>query len=94
MRPHPVTTTDTGAFDTSGGTVHMVLGGGGNSSTSNQDFFSDGRAKVITGVGAAGSNGTTPGAGVWSFTEAKSPVSLSFVGKSLFAAPPAVRSRV
>jgi hypothetical protein len=29
MRPHPVTTTDTGTFDTSQGTVHMVLGCGG-----------------------------------------------------------------
>jgi hypothetical protein len=28
-RPHPVTTTDTGVFDTSQGTVHLVLGGGG-----------------------------------------------------------------
>jgi hypothetical protein len=30
-RPHPVTTTDTGVFDTSQGTVHLVLGGGGTS---------------------------------------------------------------
>jgi len=30
-RPHPVTTTDTGVFDTSKGTVHLVLGGGGTS---------------------------------------------------------------
>jgi hypothetical protein len=29
MRPHPVTTADTGVFDTSQGTVHLVLGGGG-----------------------------------------------------------------
>ena len=28
-RPHPVTTTDTGTFDTSQGTVHLILGGGG-----------------------------------------------------------------
>jgi hypothetical protein len=28
-RPHPVTTTDTGRFDTSRGTVHLVLGTGG-----------------------------------------------------------------
>ncbi|HEX4258176.1 MAG TPA: metallophosphoesterase family protein, partial [Streptosporangiaceae bacterium] len=28
-RPHPVTTTDTGTFDTSRGTVHLILGGGG-----------------------------------------------------------------
>ena len=29
MRPHPVTTEDTGVFDTSQGTVHLVLGCGG-----------------------------------------------------------------
>jgi hypothetical protein len=29
MRPHPVTTKDTGVFDTSCGTVHLVLGCGG-----------------------------------------------------------------
>jgi hypothetical protein len=29
LRPHPVTTTDTGTFDTSQGTVYLVLGGGG-----------------------------------------------------------------
>ncbi|MGO9780329.1 MAG: purple acid phosphatase family protein [Streptosporangiaceae bacterium] len=28
-RPHPVSTTDTGTFDTSQGTVHLILGGGG-----------------------------------------------------------------
>jgi hypothetical protein len=31
MRPHPVTTEDTGVFDTSKGTVHLVLGCGGTS---------------------------------------------------------------
>jgi hypothetical protein len=31
LRPHPVTTTDTGTFDTSQGTVYLVLGGGGTS---------------------------------------------------------------
>ncbi len=30
-RPHPVTTVDNGVFDTSKGTVHLVLGGGGTS---------------------------------------------------------------
>jgi hypothetical protein len=29
LRPHPVTTTDSGTFDTSRGTVHLILGGGG-----------------------------------------------------------------
>jgi hypothetical protein len=31
LRPHPVTTTDNGVFDTSQGTVFLVLGGGGTS---------------------------------------------------------------
>jgi len=31
MRPRPVTTTDTGEFDTSRGTVHLILGCGGTS---------------------------------------------------------------
>lgn len=39
------------------GTVHMVLGGGGVSGTSNQFFYTDGTAKVITAVSAPGSNG-------------------------------------
>lgn len=30
-RPHPVTTVDRGTFDTSQGTVHLILGGGGTS---------------------------------------------------------------
>jgi hypothetical protein len=51
-RPHPVTTTDTGTFDTSKGTVHLILGGGGTSA--NLDNYgldaSDGlrQAKVFT----------------------------------------------
>ncbi|WP_375489168.1 purple acid phosphatase family protein [uncultured Jatrophihabitans sp.] len=40
-------------IDSELGTVHMVLGGGGVSGTSNQDFFTDGSAKVITSVGPA-----------------------------------------
>jgi hypothetical protein len=31
LRPHPVTTVDTGFIDTSQGTVHLILGGGGTS---------------------------------------------------------------
>jgi hypothetical protein len=30
-RPRPVTTTDSGTFDTSEGTIHLILGGGGTS---------------------------------------------------------------
>jgi hypothetical protein len=39
-------------IDSSRGTAHMVLGGGGVSGTTNQAFFPVGKAKVITAVGA------------------------------------------
>jgi hypothetical protein len=51
-RPHPVTTTDSGTFDTSQGTVHLILGGGGTNA--NLDSYgldaSDGlrQARVFT----------------------------------------------
>jgi hypothetical protein len=35
-RPHPVTTTDNGVFDTTTGTVYMVLGTGGTNAVSDQ----------------------------------------------------------
>ncbi|MEW2546980.1 metallophosphoesterase family protein [Streptomyces sp. NPDC047002] len=48
----------TDSIDTSQGTVHMVLGGGGVSGTTNQSFFKDGTAKVLTAVSAtAGPDG-------------------------------------
>ncbi|MEZ0090598.1 purple acid phosphatase family protein [Streptacidiphilus sp. EB129] len=56
LEPSPVSTA-TDVIDTSAGTVHMVLGGGGTSSPTNNKFFAPGKAKVITGVGAVGSNG-------------------------------------
>ena len=40
LRPHPVTTDDTGVFDTSQGTVHLILGCGGTS-TNLDDFGVD-----------------------------------------------------
>ena len=49
LTPNPVGH-DTSLIDTSTGTVHMVLGGGGVSGTTNQSFFTDGTAKVITAV--------------------------------------------
>ena len=49
--PIPVSTR-TDVIDTSTGTVHMVLGGGGTSVTSNQLFFTPPRCRVITAVGA------------------------------------------
>ncbi len=57
LTPNPSSTV-TDNIDTSLGTVHMVLGGGGVSGTTNQSFFKDGTAKVLTAVSAtAGSNG-------------------------------------
>jgi purple acid phosphatase-like protein/calcineurin-like phosphoesterase family protein len=57
LTPNPASTS-TDVIDTSMGTVHMVLGGGGVSGTTNQAFFKDGTAKVITAVSAtAGANG-------------------------------------
>jgi predicted secreted protein len=51
LRPHPVTTTDSGVFDTSQGTVHLILGCGG--SDANADEYGTGaggrcQAKVFT----------------------------------------------
>ena len=57
LTPNPVSPA-TDVIDTSQGTVHMVLGGGGVSGTSNQFFYADGSAKVITAVSSTpGSNG-------------------------------------
>jgi hypothetical protein len=52
LRPHPVTTTDNGVFDTSQGTVHLILGCGGTD-TNLDDYGTDTagglrRAKVFT----------------------------------------------
>jgi hypothetical protein len=49
LTPNP-SSTRTDDIDTSLGTVHMVLGGGGVSGHTNQSFFKDGTAKVITAV--------------------------------------------
>jgi 3',5'-cyclic AMP phosphodiesterase CpdA len=43
--------TATDVIDTSAGTVHMVIGGGGTSSPSNQLFFDPPQCRVITAVG-------------------------------------------
>ena len=52
LRPHPVTTTDSGVFDTSQGTVHLVLGCGGTDANLD-DYGTDAadgqrQAKVFT----------------------------------------------
>jgi 3',5'-cyclic AMP phosphodiesterase CpdA len=59
LTPNPVSSA-TDVIDTSKGTVHMVLGGGGTSAPSNGEFFTDGTGKVITAVGPVGSSGKRP----------------------------------
>jgi hypothetical protein len=57
LTPNPASHA-TDDIDTGLGTVHMVLGGGGVSGTTNQSFFKDGTGKVITAVSSApGPNG-------------------------------------
>jgi 3',5'-cyclic AMP phosphodiesterase CpdA len=50
LTPVPAATA-TDVIDTSKGTVHMVIGGGGTSLTSNQLFFNPPQCRVITAVG-------------------------------------------
>ena len=50
LTPIPVSTA-TDAIDTSKGTVHMVIGGGGTSRPSNHEFFNPPQCRVITAVG-------------------------------------------
>jgi hypothetical protein len=59
LTPIPVDTR-TDLVDTSRGTVHMVLGGGGTSAPSNALFFDPAQCRVITGVGPVGANGKRP----------------------------------
>jgi hypothetical protein len=51
LTPIP-TSTKTDVIDTTKGTVHMVIGGGGTSLPSNQLFFNPPACRVITAVGA------------------------------------------
>ena len=51
LTPIPVAT-GTEVIDTSRGTVHMVIGGGGTSAPSNQLLFNPPQCRVITAVGA------------------------------------------
>jgi 3',5'-cyclic AMP phosphodiesterase CpdA len=50
-RPRPVTTVDSGVFDTSQGTVHLILGCGGTDA--NLDAYGAGGPGTGTGTGAA-----------------------------------------
>jgi hypothetical protein len=49
LTPNPVSSAIDN-IDATHGTVHMILGGGGVSGTTNQSFFTDGTGKVITAV--------------------------------------------
>jgi Purple acid Phosphatase, N-terminal domain/Calcineurin-like phosphoesterase len=49
----PIPTEDRGdVIDTTKGTVHVVIGGGGTASPSNAMFFPQPRCRVVTGIGA------------------------------------------
>jgi hypothetical protein len=56
MTPTPAATR-TDRIDTSKGTVHMIIGGGGTSAPSTDILFDRPQCNVITGVGPAGANG-------------------------------------
>jgi 3',5'-cyclic AMP phosphodiesterase CpdA len=59
LTPIPVST-ELSTADTSQGTVHMVIGGGGTSAPSNALFFEPAACRVITAVGPVGANGKRP----------------------------------
>ena len=59
LTPIP-TATGTEVIDTTQGTVHMVIGGGGTSAPSNQLFFNPPCCRVITGVGERSGTGKRP----------------------------------
>lgn len=59
LTPVPVAT-DLSTVDTSKGTVHLVIGGGGTSVPSNGLFFEPAACRVITSVGPVGPNGKRP----------------------------------
>src|SRR5262249_25595181 len=56
MTPDPAATR-TDVVDTSKGTVHMIIGGGGTNSPPMDILFDTPQCNVITGVGPAGANG-------------------------------------
>jgi 3',5'-cyclic AMP phosphodiesterase CpdA len=59
LTPVPAST-ELSTIDTTKGTVHMVIGGGGTSAPSNTLFFEPAACRVITGVGPVGANGKRP----------------------------------
>jgi hypothetical protein len=62
LRPHPVTSVDSGVFDTSQGTVHLVLGGGGRAGGGGAGG-ADGAGVIATAAWSARRDNAT-GAGV------------------------------
>jgi hypothetical protein len=95
LTPLPAATA-TDVIDTTQGTVHMVIGGGGTSSPSNQLFFNPPQCRVITAVGEADpATGRRPPIYVhedapWSAVRnaAALPPSRSIRGRSVAASPP------
>jgi hypothetical protein len=65
LRPHPVTTVDSGVFDTSQGTVHLVLGGAGGavSGGAKSGGAESGGAESGAGTGGVGGTDGVGGAG-------------------------------
>jgi alkaline phosphatase D len=64
-RPHPVTTVDSGVFDTSQGTVHLALGGGGaGDDEGNGD--GTGRGDGDAGVGPGDGDTAAAAGAAWS----------------------------
>src|SRR3984957_19913731 len=59
LTPVPAATA-TDVIDTSKGTVHMVIGGGGTSAPSNTRFYPPPHCRVITAVGPPGPTGRRP----------------------------------
>jgi len=59
LTPSPATR-NTKEINSEIGTTHMILGGGGVSGTTNEAFFPENKAKVITSVGPPGANGKRP----------------------------------
>jgi 3',5'-cyclic AMP phosphodiesterase CpdA len=59
LTPLPAATA-TDVIDTTKGTVHMVIGGGGTSAPSNQLFFNPPQCRVITAVGDPDQTGKRP----------------------------------
>src|SRR6202021_661013 len=73
MRPRPVTTTDSGVFDTSQGTVHLILGCGGTDAPLDADGTGSPAAPPQPGAPTPGHPGVEafplgpPRPAAWSF---------------------------